>query len=89
MTKGRVALEFGQADYSVYQVVSTVQKNAWVDKAIFLSWKTLFDNTFRLKNVLGFCFQQCKVLDKSYDIAHTWVIKASRYISLKKCQLTK
>ncbi len=62
MTKGRVALEFGQSDYSVYQVVCTVQKNAWVDEATFLSWKTLFDNTFRLKNATGFCFQQCKVL---------------------------
>ncbi len=36
MTKGRVALEFGQADYSVYQVVCTVQENAWVvEEAVF------------------------------------------------------
>ncbi len=89
MTKGRVARELRKADYIVDQVVYAMQNSAFMDKATSVYRKTLFDNTFLLKNANGFCFQQCKVLDKSCDIAHIWVIKASRYVSLKKCQLTK
>ncbi len=69
MTKGLVAREPRKAEYSLAQVVITVQESAWVDEATFLYCETLYDNPNLIKT-LSFCLQQRDVLEIDSNKLH-------------------